>query len=73
MLYLVGIFRTSSLGGSMSNYPERTALRKRGVGVYKGQGQCELSAQMTQQGACSEKCIKLSVLFFAKYAPKAIK
>ena len=30
MFYLVGIFRTSSLGGSISSNPERTALRRRG-------------------------------------------
>ena len=30
MFYLVGILRTSSLGGSISNDPERTALRRQG-------------------------------------------
>ena len=30
MFYSVGIFRTSSLGGSISNDPERTALRRQG-------------------------------------------
>ena len=29
MFYSVGIFRTSSLGGSISSNPERTALRRR--------------------------------------------
>ena len=32
MFYVVGIFRTSSLGGSISNNPERTALRRQGEG-----------------------------------------
>jgi len=30
MLYLIGVFRTSSLGGSISSNPERTALRRWG-------------------------------------------
>ena len=28
IFYLVGIFRTSSLGGSISSNPERTALKR---------------------------------------------
>ena len=32
MFYSVGIFRTSSLGDSISGNPERTALRRRGHG-----------------------------------------
>ena len=42
IFYLVGIFRTSSLGDGISCHPERMALRRQkgawcGVGVWKSQ------------------------------------
>ena len=37
MFYLVGISRTSSLGGGISSNPEKTALRRQGEGynIYR--------------------------------------